>query len=59
MDNSKNENGPTPIMCIECLQESGYFLEDFIIKKVDSPKFCKNCKKSILDKPNFEEPLLN
>jgi DNA-directed RNA polymerase subunit RPC12/RpoP len=59
MDFSKNQNSPTPIMCLECLKESGYFLEDFINEKVDSPKSCKNCNKKILDKPNFEEPLLN
>ena len=59
MGNSKNENSKTPIFCIECKNNSGYFLEDFVYEKVETPKFCKHCKKNVLDKPNFDQPLLN
>lgn len=59
MDSSKNENGKTPIFCIDCRQNSGYFLEDFIYEKVETTKYCKNCKKIVLEKPNFPKPSLN
>lgn len=55
---NKNVN-KTPIFCINCKKESGYFLEDFVYEKVKVPKLCKNCKTNVLDKPDFLEPIYN
>lgn len=59
MENNNEEKSKTPILCSVCEKESGYFIEDFVYEKVEKPKYCKNCKTNVLDKPNFPEPLLN
>jgi predicted Zn-ribbon and HTH transcriptional regulator len=54
----ENKN-KTPIICAKCRNDSGYFIEDFVYEKVETPKKCKNCKDNILDKPDFIEPIYN
>jgi flavoprotein len=59
MESANDNKGKTPIFCIKCKKESGYFLEDFVYKKVETPKLCNNCDSNVLDKPDFPEPLYN
>ena len=59
MENKDGEKNKTPIFCIDCIQRSGYFEEDFVYNKIEEPKYCKNCGSKVLDKPDFKEPLPN
>ena len=59
MGNKDDEKNKTPIFCIDCIQRSGYFEEDFVYNKIEEPKYCKNSGSKVLDKPDFKEPLPN
>lgn len=56
---TNEDSKKTPIYCVNCRKESGYFIEDFAYKKVEFPQCCKVCKHKILDKPDFPVPLYN
>ena len=55
----ENKKDKTSIFCSMCQKDSGYFVEDFIQKKVEKVKYCKSCKAEILDRPDFANPSLN
>ncbi len=59
MENNNEDKNKTSIMCAKCGNNSGYFIEDFVYEKVNSPKYCQNCKANVLDKPDFPKPIYN